>query len=52
MLSLPKLELAVQELKAQTGVRIFNFSLNIEEHATTTGYSLPAQILVVSQFEC
>ncbi|HEY9002046.1 MAG TPA: S8 family serine peptidase [Mucilaginibacter sp.] len=40
-----ELEIAVQELKARTGVRIFNFSLNIEEHATTTGYSLPAQIL-------
>jgi hypothetical protein len=40
-----ELEIAVQELKARTGVRIFNFSLNIEEHATTTGYSLPAQIM-------
>jgi hypothetical protein len=40
-----ELEAAVQELKARTGVRIFNFSLNIEEHASTTGYSLPAQIL-------
>lgn len=40
-----ELELAVQELKARTGVRIFNFSLNIEEHASTTGYSLPAQFL-------
>ncbi len=40
-----ELELAVQELTARTGVRIFNFSLNIEEHATTSGYSIPAQIL-------
>ncbi|OIN56389.1 S8 family peptidase [Arsenicibacter rosenii] len=40
-----ELKIAVQELKARTGVRIFNFSLNIEEHASTTGYSLPAQIL-------
>ncbi|MEZ4780636.1 MAG: S8 family peptidase [Flavobacteriaceae bacterium] len=40
-----ELETAVQELKARTNVRIFNFSLNIEEHASTTGYSLPAQIL-------
>lgn len=40
-----ELEIAVQELKARTGVRIFNFSLNIEEHVSTTGYSLPAQIL-------
>ena len=27
-----ELEIAVQELKARTGVRIFNFSLNVEEH--------------------
>lgn len=40
-----ELEIAVQELKARTGVRIFNFSLNIEEHVSTKGYSLPAQIL-------
>lgn len=40
-----ELEIAVQELKARTGVRVFNFSLNIEEHASTAGYSLPAQIL-------
>lgn len=40
-----ELEIAVKDLTARTGVRIFNFSLNIEEHATTTGYSLPAQIL-------
>ncbi|RZJ36553.1 MAG: S8 family peptidase [Flavobacterium sp.] len=40
-----ELEGAVQDLKARTGVRIFNFSLNIEEHVSTTGYSVPAQIL-------
>lgn len=40
-----ELEGAVQELKARTGVRIFNFSMNIEEHASTTGYSLFAQLL-------
>ncbi len=40
-----ELEGAVQELTTRTGVRIFNFSLNVEEHATTKGYSLPAQIL-------
>lgn len=40
-----ELESAVQELKARTGVRVFNFSMNIEEHATTTGYSLFAQLL-------
>ncbi|HMG16292.1 MAG TPA: S8 family peptidase, partial [Saprospiraceae bacterium] len=40
-----ELEGAVQELADRTGVRIFNFSLNIEEHATSTGYSIPAQIL-------
>ncbi|MDR3678889.1 MAG: S8 family peptidase [Flavipsychrobacter sp.] len=40
-----ELENAVQDLKARTGVRIFNFSMNIEEHASTTGYSLFAQLL-------
>lgn len=40
-----ELEIAVQDLKARTGVRIFNFSLNIEEHVTSSGYSVPAQIL-------
>lgn len=40
-----ELENAVQELKSRTGVRVFNFSLNIEEHITTSGYSFPAQIL-------
>lgn len=40
-----ELEIAVKELKARTGVRIFNFSLNFSEHASTSGYSLPAQIL-------
>jgi hypothetical protein len=40
-----ELEAAVQELKARTGVRVFNFSLNFNLHASTTGYSLPAQIL-------
>ncbi len=40
-----ELENAVQDLKARTGVRIFNFSLNIEEHVSTSGYSFPAQIL-------
>lgn len=40
-----ELEIAVQDLKARTGVRIFNFSLNIEEHVTSSGYSIPAQIL-------
>lgn len=40
-----ELESAVQELKAKTNVRIFNFSMNIEEHASTTGYSPFAQLL-------
>ncbi|MFI5452254.1 S8 family peptidase [Pedobacter sp. UC225_61] len=40
-----ELEQAVAELKARTGVRIFNFSLNIEEHATTEGYSPAAKML-------
>ena len=35
----------VQDIVARTGVRIFNFSLNIEEHASTSGYSWAAQIL-------
>lgn len=35
----------VQDIVSRTGVRIFNFSLNIEEHASTTGYSWAAQIL-------
>ncbi|WP_222537023.1 S8 family peptidase [Pedobacter polysacchareus] len=40
-----ELEAAVQDLKARTGVRIFNFSLNFEEHASTSGYSVAAQRL-------
>ena len=40
-----ELEGAVQELKARTGVRIFNFSMNVEEHASTNGYSFFAQLL-------
>ncbi|OMP80146.1 S8 family peptidase [[Flexibacter] sp. ATCC 35208] len=40
-----ELEAAVQELKAKTGVRIFNFSLNFSQHASGTGYSLVAQRL-------
>ncbi|WP_312508990.1 S8 family peptidase [Chryseobacterium culicis] len=40
-----ELESAVQELKARTGVRVFNFSLNFEEHKSTTGYGYPAKIL-------
>lgn len=40
-----ELEDAIQILKAQTGVRIFNFSLNIEEHASTSGYSFAAKKL-------
>jgi hypothetical protein len=40
-----ELEIAVQDLKARTGVRIFNLSLNFELHVTSNGYSIPAQIL-------
>ncbi|MFT3793762.1 S8 family peptidase [Flavobacterium sp.] len=40
-----ELEIAVQDLKARTGVRVFNFSMNIEEHNSTEGYSLFAQLL-------
>ncbi|MFM2018588.1 MAG: hypothetical protein RL007_2244 [Bacteroidota bacterium] len=39
------LEDEVKSLKAQTGVRVFNFSLNIEEHVSSTTYSYPAKIL-------
>lgn len=40
-----ELDEAIQILKAETGVRIFNFSLNIEEHASTSGYSFAAKKL-------
>ncbi|MGH2666194.1 S8 family peptidase [Flavobacterium sp.] len=40
-----ELEAAVQDLKSRTGVRIFNFSMNVDEHASTSGYSLFAQLL-------
>ena len=40
-----ELDYAVKELKARTGVKVFNFSLNIEEHASTDNYSIPARRL-------
>jgi hypothetical protein len=40
-----ELETAVRDLKASTGVRVFNFSLNIEEHVSSDGYSPPAKML-------
>lgn len=40
-----ELELAVRELKSRNGVRIFNFSLNMEEHVSSGGYSPYAKIL-------
>ena len=40
-----ELEMAVRELKERTGVRIFNYSLNSEEHASSDGYSIQAQML-------
>lgn len=40
-----ELEVGVKELKSRTGVRIFNFSLNIEEHVSSDGYSPYAKIL-------
>lgn len=41
-----ELEVAVKDLKARTGIRIFNFSLNFEQHVSTDGnYSLPARLL-------
>ncbi|NCT94295.1 MAG: S8 family peptidase [Chitinophagaceae bacterium] len=40
-----ELEIAVKELKERTGVRIFNFSLNITEHVSSSGYSVAAKTL-------
>ncbi len=40
-----ELDYAVKEMKVRTGVKIFNFSLNIEEHASTDNYSIPARRL-------
>lgn len=40
-----ELDNAVRDLKAKTGVRIFNFSLNVSEHVSTDDYSLPARRL-------
>jgi hypothetical protein len=40
-----ELETAVRELKARSGVRVFNFSLNIEEHVSSDNYSQPAKML-------
>ncbi|MCW3161309.1 S8 family peptidase [Chryseobacterium oryctis] len=40
-----ELEEAIQILKAETGVRIFNFSLNIDEHVSSSGYSFAARKL-------
>ncbi|WP_080239076.1 S8 family peptidase [Spirosoma rigui] len=45
LLFFDELESAVANLKSRTGVRIFNFSLNVEEHVSSSGYSLPAQVL-------
>lgn len=42
---LQELETAVRELKARTGVRIFNFSFNTEECMPSDGYSSYARIL-------
>lgn len=40
-----ELSIAISELKQQTGVRIFNFSLNTQEHVSSDGYSNPAKYL-------
>jgi hypothetical protein len=40
-----ELNIAVQELKEKTGVRVFNFSLNYDEHVSSEGYSYAAQKL-------
>lgn len=42
---LNEMEDAIKSLKAKTGVRIFNFSLNIEEHVSSDRYSLTAKML-------
>ena len=40
-----ELENAIQDLKARTGVRVFNFSLNLDEHVSADSYSAAARIL-------
>lgn len=40
-----ELENAIQELKVRTGVRVFNFSLNLDEHVSADSYSAAARIL-------
>lgn len=40
-----ELETAVKVVKEKTGVRVFNFSLNIEEHVSSDGYSPFAKML-------
>jgi hypothetical protein len=40
-----ELDQAIKTLKAKTGVRIFNFSLNVSEHVSTDNYSIPAKLL-------
>ncbi|RZK11094.1 MAG: hypothetical protein EOO46_08050, partial [Flavobacterium sp.] len=40
-----ELGVAIGELKQKTGVRIFNFSLNTQEHVSSDGYSNPAKYL-------
>ena len=40
-----ELRVSVPVMKARTGVRVFNMSLNMTSHASTQGYSLAAQIL-------
>lgn len=40
-----ELSLAVEQLTADTGVRVFNFSLNIKEHVSSDGYSPAAKML-------
>lgn len=40
-----ELEKAVVEVKAKTGVRVFNFSLNIQEHSSSNEYGYAARWL-------
>lgn len=40
-----ELRIAVEQMKQQSDVRIFNFSLNIHEHVSSAGYSSAAKML-------
>ena len=46
-----ELRIAVGAIKERTGVRIFNFSLNTQEHVSSSGYSVAAKYLDTIAFE-